>query len=227
MNREQKTSDAPAERRRRVVRELRELQDQKEQRPMMAELYHRAEVLLRTPRKSRESKAGTPRTEPDPQRLLHELEVHQIELELQNAELRQTRDELEAALANYTDLYDFAPAGYFTLAPDGTIRQVNLTGAQLVGIERSRLLGRTFGQLLTAAQRPLFNSFLKQVFTGEEQPAMEIELPVKGRPLKIVRVRAKRSPAGLDCRVVLVDITALKQGRGQSAHFGNPLPPAF
>src|ERR1039458_3661682 len=114
MNSQPKTSDNPDERRRRAVPELRELQDHEQQRPMMAELYHRAEARLRTLRKSRESKAGARRTEPDPQRLLHELEVHQIELELQNAELRQTRDELEAALANYTDLYDFAPAGYFT-----------------------------------------------------------------------------------------------------------------
>ena len=58
---------------------------------------------------------------------------------------------------------------------------------------------------------PCFNSFLKQVFAGEEPPAIDIELPVKGRPLQVVRVRAKRSPAGLDCRVVLVDITALKR----------------
>jgi len=210
MNNQPKTSDNPAERRRRAVPELRELQEHEQQRPMMAELYHRAEARLRTSRKNRESKVRAPKTEPDPQRLLHELEVHQIELELQNAELRQTRDELEAALQNYTDLYDFAPAGYFTLAPDGTIRQLNLTGAQLVGIERSRLLGRTFGQLVSAAQRSLFNSFLKQVFTGAEPPAIDLELPVKGRPLQVVRVRAKRSPARLECRVVLVDITALK-----------------
>jgi len=203
MNRKPKTTADPAERR--------EVQDQNQLRPKLADLYHRAEVLLRTPRKSQGVKADARRAETDPQRLLHELEVHQIELELQNAELRQTRDELEAALANYTDLYDFAPAGYFTLAPDGTIRQVNLTATQLVGIERSRLLGRTFGQLLSAAQRPRFNSFLKQVFTGEGPPAMDMELPVKGRPLQVVRARATRSPAGLECRLVLVDITALKR----------------
>jgi len=236
MNSQPKNSEAPAERRRRAVPEPRELddrkppathgrdarasralerrefQDQKQLRPMMAELYHRAEVILRTPRKSQGPKSSTPETEPDPQRLLHELEVHQIELELQNTELRQTRDELEAALENYTDLYDFAPAGYFTLAPDGTIRQVNLTGAQQVGIERSRLLGRSFGQLLLAAQRPFFNAFLNQVFAGEEPPAIDMELPVKSRPLQVVRARAKRSPAGLDGRIVLVDITALKRG---------------
>jgi len=178
--------------------------------PAAAEQRRRAEARLREQRKTG-AMAAPPKAETDPRRLLHELEIHQIELELQNAELRQTRDELEAALANYTDLYDFAPAGYFTLAPDGTVRQANLTGAQLVGIERSRLLGRTFGQLLAAAQRPLFDSFLKQVFTGEDQPTSDLELPVKGRPLQVARVRAKRSPGGQDCRVVLVDITALKK----------------
>ena len=205
-----KTSKKPAAGRRRSPPELRELHALQKQRPMMTELYRRAEARLRTRQKGDGSEAVAPTTATDPERLLHELEVHQIELELQNAELRQTRDELEAALQNYTDLYDFAPAGYFTLAPDGTIRQLNLTGAQLVGIERSRLLGRTFGQLVSAAQRSLFNSFLKQVFTGAEPPAIDLELPVKGRPLQVVRGRAKRSPARLECRVVLVDITALK-----------------
>jgi PAS domain S-box-containing protein len=211
MKRKQKNLENAAERKGRAAPELRELQDQKDQRPMMAELYHRAEAHLRTVQKSQGFKADAATPETDPRRLPHELEVHQIELELQNAELRQTREELEAALANYTDLYDFAPAGYFTLAPDGTIRQVNLTGAQLVGIERSRLLGRTFGQLVSAAERPLINSFLNQVFAGGEPPAIDIDLPVKGRPLQVVRVRAKRSPTGLESRVVLVDITALKK----------------
>jgi len=190
---------------------LQELIKQRQQRPMMAEFYHRAEVILRAPRKSRRAKAGAPKTDHDPQRLLHELEVHQIELELQNAELRQTRDQLEAALENYTDLYDFAPAGYFTLAATGTIRQVNLTGAQLVGIERSRLVDRAFGQLISAGQRAAFDAFLKQVFAGGEPPAIDIELPVKGRPLQVVRARAKRSATELECRVVLVDITEIKQ----------------
>jgi len=139
------------------------------------------------------------------------LEVQQIELELQNTELRQARDELETALENYTDLYDFSPAGYFTLAATGAIRQVNLTGAQLVGIERSRLVGRAFGPLVSAAQRDVFAAFLEQVFAGAEPPAIDLELPVQDRPLQVVRVRAKRAPAGLDCRVVLVDVTEIKQ----------------
>jgi len=206
MIKDRKTSSPRATPRLRSEPELRELEATGKERPMMAELYRRAEASLRTRQKA-QSMAGEPKTGADPRRLLHELEVHQIELEMQNAELRQVRDEMEAALENYTDLYDFAPAGYFTLAPTGTIQQVNLTGAHLVGIERSLLVGRSFAQLVSAAHRPAFNAFLKRVFAGEAKPSVDLELPGAGRPLPVVRVSAKRSPTGLDCRAVVVDIT--------------------
>ena len=211
MNSKPQSSGIPATRNRRSSPEQREFDDRKKHQPMLADLYRKAEARLRSQKKSQPSKAAAPQTESDPARLLHELEVHQIELELQNAELRQARDELEVALENYTDLYDFAPAGYFTLAATGIIRQVNLTGAQLVGIERSRLVGSAFSQLILAAQRPAFNLFLKQVFGGQDKLSLEVELPVKGLPILVARVRAKRSPTGLDCRLVVVDITELKQ----------------
>ncbi len=86
--------------------------------------------------------------------------MHQVELELQNAELERTRDELEAALERYTDLYDFAPVGYFTLARDGGIYSANLAGADLLGVPRARLLGRRFGTFLPLAERPGFDAFL-------------------------------------------------------------------
>src|SRR5689334_21595300 len=81
-------------------------------------------------------------TATDPQRLIHELEVHQIELELQNQELRATRHELEVGLARYTELFDFAPVGYVVVESDGTIRELNISAAQLLGAERRRLVGR-------------------------------------------------------------------------------------
>ncbi len=69
-------------------------------------------------------------------RVQEELEAQQIELELQNDELRRAREELEVSRNKYTELYDFAPVGYFTFDPGGLIREVNLTGAQLLGIEQ-------------------------------------------------------------------------------------------
>src|SRR5687767_10771169 len=76
-----------------------------------------------------------------PRALLHELEVHQLELEMQNEELLSARNEAENALARYTELFDFAPIGYATLGIDGCIREVNHAGAQVLGLPRSRLIG--------------------------------------------------------------------------------------
>jgi PAS domain S-box-containing protein len=123
--------------------------------------------------------------------LLHELQVHQIELEMQNAELHQARDELEVALENYTDLYDFAPSAYFTLDATGTILQANLTGAMLVGIERSCLVGQSFGRLVSAEFRPAFNEFLERVFSSEAKQSGDFELSGKGQPLRFVKIEAQ------------------------------------
>ena len=101
-----------------------------------------------------------PPSDVEVQRLMHELQVHQIELEIQNEELRDTRAELESSLANYTDLYDFAPTGYFTLARDGTILAVNLTGAKLAGVERAVLIKQRLQWLIAGTDRHLVTALL-------------------------------------------------------------------
>ncbi len=85
--------------------------------------------------------------------LLHELQVHQIELEMQNESLRQTQVELEISRDRYVDLYEFAPVGYLTLTREGLITEINLTGAAMLGVERRRLLSRRFDAYLTAEDR--------------------------------------------------------------------------
>lgn len=148
--------------------------------------------------------------ESESRRLVHELEVHQIELEMQNAELRLARNDMEALLEKYTELYDFAPVGYFTLAADGRILLANLTGSTLVGMERSNLVGRSFGMLVAVESRAAFKSFLKQVFEGDSKQSAEFRLLETHGPPRFVRLEAHRSLDGLGCRVLVVDITERK-----------------
>ena len=210
MKKMSKTPVGSVKERRRSTLEPRAFKDQMPP-ASMAELHRRAEARLRAQPNVSWSPCRGPKTAIDSRRLLHELQVHQVELEMQNAELQKTRDELEVALENYTDLYDFAPAGYFTLAAEGAIRQVNLTGAQLVGAERSRLVGQSFGLLLTTEFRPAFNAFLEQVFAGENNQSTDVQLLRRGQPPQFVRIGAKRSSTGRDCRAVVLDITELKR----------------
>lgn len=166
-------------------------------------LRRRAEKLVAAP--------ATGLADADSRRMLHELEVHQIELEMQNTELRSARDELEVLLDKYTVLYDFAPVGYFTLAADGIIRLANLTGATMVGIGRSILIGRSFGMLIAPGQRAGFRAFLKQVFAAETKQSGEFELADETLASRIVSIDARRSPNGLDCIATILDITGRRQ----------------
>jgi len=172
-----------------------------------AELRRRAEARLRAG-----TRKGAPaRTEAEAQRLVHELQVHQIELEMQNDELRESRAEVEAGLERYTELYDFAPVGYLTLGSDGAIRQVNLTGARLLGVERARLVGRRFGVLLAEPDRAGFKAFLEKVFASQTQEVCEVALLKEGKGPLNVHITATVSQDGQECRVVMVDITERKQ----------------
>ncbi len=159
---------------------------------------------------SRRLKTPVPRPQIDPQRLLHELEVHQIELEMQNAELRLARDEADLVREQYADLYDFAPVGYFTLRADGTIHMVNLAGAALVGMVRSRLVGRSFERLVSPARRPAFNTFLEQVFARNAAPSIESELIHQGHPDRCVTINVQLSPDGQECNMNVTDISERK-----------------
>jgi diguanylate cyclase (GGDEF)-like protein/PAS domain S-box-containing protein len=144
-------------------------------------------------------------------RLLHELQVHQIELEMQNEELRNARAQLEAELARFTDFYDFAPVGYFTLDPSGAIALTNTAGARLLGSERAKLQDKRFALFVAEADRPAFNAFLKQVFAAQAKPSCEVTLASRDRIARTVLLEATLSPDGMECRAVAVDISAHKQ----------------
>ncbi len=147
----------------------------------------------------------------DPARLVYELQVHQVELEMQNEELRRARDQVEAMLARYTDLYDFAPVGYLTLSADGVVTQVNLTGAKLMGVDRSWLVHRHFSFFLDAPDRARFADFLRTVFSTHQRAVCELSPPQKNGPLVSLRIEGTHVEQGNECRVALFDITAEKR----------------
>jgi len=143
--------------------------------------------------------------------LLQELQVHQIELEMQNEELRQARVEVEEGLARFTDLYEFAPVGYLTLNREGEIRQVNLTGTRLLGLERSHMVGKRLAILVDADSRAIFNDFLARAFELATKAVCEVVIrPELGAPF-VVELSAKASAGGDECRVVATDITTRKR----------------
>lgn len=157
------------------------------------------------------------------QRHLHELEVHGIELEMQNAELRQARDDAEQFLGKYTDFYEFAPVGYFTLDLNGAITSVNLRGASLVGVARPRLLGQRFGLLVTDEHRQIFSDFLDALFINRDKTACEVALTNReNRPL-FVQLEAMATISGQECGLALIDITERKQAENDLRGYASRL----
>lgn len=176
--------------------------------PEADELRRRAEAQLQ----EQPAQTSLPLA-PETLRLLHELQIYQIELELQNRELWEARTQLEQSLERYTDLYDFAPAGYFTLSADGTIQEANLTGATLLNQTRSDLINRWFGLFVSAATRIRFNAFLDTLSANRSQATCEITLALEGAPLRDLHLEGVGVGAGAGrlCRIVAVDITARRQ----------------
>ena len=112
---------------------------------------------------------------------MHELQVHQEELEAQNEELRETQQLLEASRDRYADLYDFAPIGYTTLDEKGHICEINLTGATILGRERSRLLGTLFSVAVARDDLSLFHGHLRQCQQSRSPVTTELTLAVRER----------------------------------------------
>ena len=120
---------------------------------------------------------GPMRPEIELKRLVQELEVHQLELEMQNEELRQAQEALETSRNAYAELYDFAPAGYFSFDPQGLVRRVNLPGAQLLGLERQRVLNKPMSLWIADADgREVFAKHCADVLGREGDDICEIWL---------------------------------------------------
>ncbi len=181
------------------------------------ELRRRAEARLRNEPSRQWSDAADTKSEADPRRLLHELQVHQLELEMQNAALQEARDRMEGLLEKYTDLYDFAPVGYFSLDEQGRILEANLAGAALLGVERSLLIRRGLARYVAPASQPVFLAFLEQVLAGSERQVCEASLlKENGAPFWAnFHGTSAISVSGPQkwCRVSVSDITPLMQAK--------------
>lgn len=148
----------------------------------------------------------------DVQEQLQQYQARQRQLEEQIAELRRTNQDLEAARNKYAFLYDVAPVGYVTLDRRGEIRTVNLTGAKLLGMERSSLTGLLFAQFVDAEDRPPFSDFLESVFGCRDKKTFRLKLADSGsrQPLYL-RIDMMATAAGDECHAALLDITERKR----------------
>ncbi len=138
---------------------------------------------------------------------LHELMVHQEELEIQNEELIATRSELENNAKVLTDLYDFAPVGYLSLSAKGFISQINFMGAHMLGRDRGRLIDEDFARFVAPKNRLDLKEFLLDVFIGDRAQLCEVTLLRHEQPNLIVSLKGGLSPNGLVCRMAIIDIS--------------------
>lgn len=171
----------------------------------------------------REREARPPPPDADERRTFHELQVHQIELEMQNAELQEATARAESALDKYTDLYDFAPVSYFSLDTQGVILDANLSASSLLGVEISRLLHRCLPDFAASEDRPLLLSFIKKVFGLAGRHAVEIPLRDVHGNVFVADLQATASTAPVEdarrwCRLAVSDITALRRAEEAQRH---------
>ena len=146
--------------------------------------------------------------------LLHELQVHQLELEMQNVTLRQALLELEESRDRYVELFEFAPVGYAMLSRAGQICAINLTGAALLNADRSKLIGRRFAHLVVPQDQDVWHGYFRQAFRLGEKQTCELSLQrgdgtVFAASLDCIGTVADDAAPAL--RVTLTDITERRQ----------------
>ncbi|MDZ7622850.1 MAG: PAS domain-containing sensor histidine kinase [Ignavibacteriaceae bacterium] len=168
-------------------------------------------------KKKTEPKTKKPATKQmdDVQRLVYLLQVHQVELEHQNEELRIAQEELEVSRNKYVSLFDFSPIPYFTLNPEGIIKESNLSASQMFGIDRNKLIGKHFNTLIPVDERDIFHSFISTVFNSIEKQSCEFSMINKDKRLFHVRLEGLELDDLLEsekkCQVALIDLTEYKR----------------
>lgn len=151
----------------------------------------------------------------DVKRLVQLLQIHQIELEHQNEELRIAQEELEVSRNKYVNLFDFAPIPYFTLNKHGIIKEVNLSASKMFGIDRNKLIDKSFSTFIPQDEKSIFNSFITNVFEFHVKHTCEIKVMNKDKQVFHVLLEGLEldDMLGIDqkCQVALVDLTEYKK----------------
>lgn len=184
---------------------------------MTDKLRKRAENLLKASKTAAEKAMSAEEI----RQTLHELLVHQIELEMQNEELRRTQAELEAMRAKYFDLYDLAPIGYVTLNAKGMVLETNVTFANMLGVPRGMLLNQPFSRFINKEDQDIYYRHHKKIAaTGMRQ---ECELRLKKADettfwVKIEAVPVVEEGKPAVCRTVISDISVRKHAEQLQAH---------
>ena len=177
------------------------------------ELREKAEIALRDRRE--EGKDFSFLSPEAKDNLIHELQVYQIELEMQNEELRKTQLELEASRNRYSYLYDFAPVGYLTMSENGNIEEVNLTLASMLGTDRSSLIGTPFTRLILRDDQDVFYKHRRRILETETSQSCDLRLVKKNGDEFFVHIECiSGKNEGYDSRLIrgaVTDITERKK----------------
>ncbi len=199
-------------------------------------LRSKAEAMLKLGLKN---KLDIPESKEEMQRVVHELAVYQIELEMQQDELLQSRLKLEESLDSYTELYDFAPLAYLSLDRKGKILKSNLTATTLLGVNRSSLVGNRLGMFIAAEKLPDFNAMLERVFSSRDHERCDVTLFGDGaysspaatllsgaaaqKHGHMVHIVAVQNSDGKECRAVISDLSAQNHEKKEDTKYEDTL----
>ncbi len=173
----------------------------------LSSLRRKAEELL----KEKEVKEELPVIDIGERKLLHELQVHKIELEMQNEQLREAVEVAETALRKFTMLYDSAPMGYLTLDRDGTICELNFTASDMLGERRFSLVNNNFKLFINYNSMPVFNNFLNTAFKSLTKEACEVNIGQDNNNLLSVYMEGIVTGEDRKCLISVVDISKFKK----------------
>jgi PAS domain S-box-containing protein len=179
-------------------------------------------LLAEDPLKSKLTSIPINPSEADWQRVVLELKVHQIELEMQNEELVKAKEmaeiavkKAEIAIEKYTELYDFAPSGYFTLSKEGIILDINFRAARMLNKKRSLLKNSTFGFFVSNDTKQIYNNFLIGTFDSNSTQYCEVTISMENRLPMYIQLSGIVIENKDQCLVNVVDISERKHAEQQ------------